>query len=80
MAYYRSSGLGKWAVTFAPIGLYVSFRLVRASLGGLVDSRIDDYLHLTLRSPYSAAVSMLVYSIILCGLVYWLIRRAPLKD
>jgi hypothetical protein len=35
---------------------------------------------MTTSGPYKATVSWLVYAAILYGLVYLLIRRAPLKD
>ena len=37
-------------------------------------------MKMSMGTPYRAALSMLVYSVILYGLIYLLIRRAPLKD
>jgi len=80
LAYYRSNLAAKWAISLAPFGLFGL--LVEAShlAGGAVFMAIWEYLQLNFGDPYRAAASLLVYAAILYGLVYLLIRRAPLKE
>ena len=80
LAYYRSSVPVKWAISLAPLGLYALLKVANARSGGATFTSIREYLHASMGNPYSATASWLAYSAILCGLVYLLIRRVPLKD
>lgn len=66
--------------------LFALLKAANARFHGSVFRAIGEYLQVSLGletgnpNPYRAAVSMLIYSILLYGLVYLLIRRAPLKD
>lgn len=79
LAYYRSSVPVKWAISVAPIVLFGLLRVAQARFGYPIFVAIWEYLLWTLSFP-RAVFSLLAYSAILCGLVYLLIRRAPLKD
>jgi hypothetical protein len=80
LAYYRSSVPIQWAISLAPFVLYALLRIANAFSAGVIFTSLGDYLRMTTSGLYKAAFSWLVYSAILCGLVYLLIRRAPLRD
>lgn len=86
MAYYRSRVPARWAISLSPVVLFALLEAANARFDGAVLRAIGEYLQVSLGleagnpNPYRAAVSMLAYSILLSGLVYLLIRRAPLKD
>ena len=80
LAYYRSSIPVKWAISLAPFVLYTMLSAANTRSGGAIYTSIGSYLRRSMSGPYSAAGSWLAYSVILCGLVYLLIRRAPLKE
>jgi hypothetical protein len=80
LAYYRSSVPVKWAISLAPFVLYALLRVANAFSAGVIFTSLGDYLRMSTSGPYTAAISWLAYSAILYGLVYLLIRRAPLKD
>ena len=80
LAYYRSSVPIKWAISLAPFVLYTLLSTANARSEGAIFTSIGIYLRRSMSGPYSAAGSWLAYAAILCGLVYLLIRRAPLKD
>ena len=79
LAYYRCSTLGKWIISLAPFVLIALVQIADARTGGAISAAISDYQHATLQMDW-AAFTLLAYSILLCGLVFLLIRRAPLKD
>jgi len=79
LAYYRSSVPVKWALSLAPLVLFLVLQQDNIR-GGAITNEIRNYLSLTLSNPYKASISMLAYAILACGLIYLLIRRAPLKD
>ena len=80
LAYYRSSVLVKWIISLSPVGLYYLLRVVNALSGGATFTSIWIYFHWSTFNPYRTGISFLAYAAILYGLVYLLIRRAPLKD
>ncbi len=79
LAYYRSSVPVKWAISVAPFVLFGLLRVAQARSGYPIFAAILEYLLWSLSGP-RAVFSMFAYSATLCGLVYLLIRRAPLKD
>ncbi len=79
LAYYRSSVPVKWAISILPLALLLIIQQDNAR-GQAITNEIRNYLSVTMLTPYRATASMLAYAVILCGLVYLLIRRAPLKD
>jgi len=79
LAYYRSSTVGKWAISLAPFVLFGLLQVADAGSGGELFAAIREYQYVSMRMD-RAPFTMLAYSAILCGLVYLLIRRAPLKD
>ena len=79
LAFYRSSKLGKWALSLAPFVLVAALSVADARSRGAVFAAIGDYLRLSMRGDI-APFTLLAYSAILCGLVYLLLRRVPLKD
>jgi hypothetical protein len=80
LAYYRSSVPIQWAISLAPFVLYGLIRVANAFSAGAIFTSLGNFLRMTTSGPYKAAFSCLAYSAILYGLVYLLIRRAPLKD
>jgi hypothetical protein len=87
LALYRSSPAGKWAIVFSPFALYALLRVVDALLQGKVFIAIDDYLHASMgiqangeTQALVAVFSLSVYALLACGLLYLLLRRAPLKN
>jgi hypothetical protein len=79
LAYYRSSLLLKWAISLTPFALFGLLKVANAWTGGLIFEKILAYLLWSVqleRVPFF----MLAYAAILCGAVYLLIRRAPLKN
>jgi hypothetical protein len=79
LAYYRSSPLVQWVISLAPFVLYCLLKVVDAGSGGVIFQAINEYQHTSMRMAV-APFTLLAYSAILCGLVYLLMRRAPLKD
>jgi len=79
LAYYRSSTPGKWAISLTPFVLFGLLKVANARSGGAIFEAIREYQHESMRME-RAPLTFLVYSAILCGLIYLLIRRAPLKD
>jgi hypothetical protein len=79
LSYYRSSVRGKWVISLAPFVLFGLMKVLDARSGGEIFEAIRQYFqpHMGIER---AALSFLAYSVILCGLVYLLIRRAPLKE
>lgn len=80
LAYYRSSVPVKWAISLAPIGLYALLHVVNAFSNGATFISINEYIQLSTKTPFATAISFLGYLVIVCGLVYLLIRRAPLRE
>ena len=79
LAYYRSTAPLKWAISFLPFLLYALLRTANAYTNGGLFNAINDYIVLSTKTPYTTFISFLAYTIVACGLVYLLIRRAPLK-
>jgi hypothetical protein len=79
LAYYRSSTVGKWAISLAPFILYGILQVADARFAGKVFRAINEYRRSSMALEI-APWTLLVYSVIVFGLVYLLIRRAPLKD
>jgi hypothetical protein len=80
LAYYRSSVPVKWAISISPLVFLIILQQDNAHFSGDITRAIGDYLHATMGTPYSAALSMLIYGVVFCGLAYLLLRRAPIKD
>jgi hypothetical protein len=80
LAYYRSSTPVKWAISLAPFVLAGLMSVVNAWARGVIFTSIGQYFRWSTVDPYRAAASWLIYAAILGGLVYLLLRRAPLKD
>jgi hypothetical protein len=86
LAYYRSNTPVKWAISLAPFVVFGLLQVANAQSGGAVFAALAEYIRLSMGTaggtpnPYQATFSMLVYSAILYGLTYLLLRRTPLKD
>ena len=78
LAYYRSSNFGKSILSLAPIAVIAILQVANARSGGALFAAISQYQSITMRMD-RAPFTMLAYAAILCGLVYLLLRRAPLK-
>jgi hypothetical protein len=77
LVYYRSSAPVKWVISLAPFVLIALLLVEDARLGGTISRAFDDFVHWL----YPRVLpTMFVDSVILSGLLYLLIRRAPLKD
>jgi hypothetical protein len=74
------SGPAKWAISLAPFVLFGLSRVVNAVSPGVIFELLATIRREYLVTAWSAAGSILAFSVILIGLVYLLIRRAPLKD
>ena len=79
LVYYRSSIPVKWVVTLAPFILFSQLPGANERSEGAIYQAIWDYLLVTMRMD-RAPFTLLAYSALLCGLVFLLLRRAPLKD
>ena len=79
LAYYRSNVPVKWAISVAPFVLFGLLRVAQTRSGYPIFEAIWEYLLWSLRLD-RAPFTLLAYAAILCGLVYLLLRRAPLKD
>ena len=79
LAYYRSSVPVRWAISVAPFVLFGLLRVAQARSGYPIFAAIWEYLLWSMRMD-RAPFTLLAYSAILCGLVFLLLRRAPLKD
>jgi hypothetical protein len=79
LAYYRSSVPVKWAISLAPFIFYGLLQIANARTGGTIFQAIMHYQFESMRMDRTP-FTLLVYAAILCGLVYLLLRRAPLKD
>jgi len=78
-AYYRSSTWVRWAISLSPFVLFGVLAVANARSGGAVFWTIYSY-HLASMRQDRAPWTLLAYAVILCGLVYLLIRRAPIRD
>lgn len=80
LAYYRSSNPVSWAISLAPFVLFGVYLVANAQTHGAIYAAWYGYWRATMRSlPSVAILSLLAYSAALYGLVYLLLRRAPLK-
>ena len=80
LAYYRSTNAGRWAISLAPVALYALFRVLNAQMGGGLGLALREYWLVTMRStPLAAVLTLLAYAAALYGLVYLLLRRAPVR-
>ncbi len=79
LAYYRSAVPVKWAISLAPFGLYALLRVTNAFSNGAIFAEIKTYIALSTRTAFTTTMSFLAYAVIVCGLVYLLLRRASLK-
>ncbi len=80
LIYYRSSKTVKWIVSLTPLMLIILDLQIYKSSVGESHRIIGEFVKISMGTPYRAALSMLAYSAVLCGLIFLLIRRAPLKD
>ena len=80
LIYYRSSKPVKWIVSLTPLMLIILDLQIYKSSVGESHRIIGEFVKISMGTPYRAALSMLAYSAVLCGLIFLLIRRAPLKD
>ncbi len=87
LALYRSSPAGKWAIVLSPFALYALLKVVNARSRGVVMEAIGEYLKLSMGletggepQVWVAVLSLSIYALVLCGLLYLLLRRAPLKN
>ena len=80
LAYYRSSAPVKWTISLAPFVLYGLLKVVNAWMGEVIFTSVREYIRWSMIDPSHVAVPCMAYAAILCGLVYLLLRRAPLKD
>jgi hypothetical protein len=79
LAYYRSNTAMKWVISLSPFILYGLLKVADASSGGRILAALREYRHTSMSMEW-APFTMLAYAVIMFGLVYLLIRRAPLKD
>ncbi len=79
LAYYRSSVLVRWGITLSPAVGFALLKVINAQTGGATFAAIDRSLRASMASPLSATISWLAFAVLLCGAVWLLIRRAPLK-
>ena len=79
LASYRSSRFGKLSLAVVPFAIYGVLKILDASTGGLVMSSIHDYFVWNFYYPRVVPL-FLAYAVIIYGLVFLLIRRAPLKQ
>jgi hypothetical protein len=80
LAYYRSSVPVRWAISLAPLMLYVLLQVINARSDGATLTLIEEYQRLSTSGPFITTIVWMIYSAILGGLVYLLIRRTPLRD
>jgi hypothetical protein len=80
LTYYRSNTLLKWIVSLAPVILFSLLKIANALSAGAVFHAIAEYQRISMATAGRAALTMLAYAILFCGIVYLLIRRAPLKN
>ena len=80
LAYSRSNTLGRWIISLAPFILFGLLQTADASSGGAVWAAVEAYQRASMGTPLRSIISLVVYSAIMVGLVYLLIRRAPVKD
>lgn len=85
MILYRAGGLARWAFFLTPLGLYIAVS-ADANAGGHFFTPLNLALRvaLGLRGPlapnaYIASLTLFLSAALLCGLVYLLFRRAPVK-
>ena len=80
MAYYRSGTLMKWVISLAPVVLLTGYWIADDQTGGIASTAVQNFWRATHSLPSIGVLTMLIYAAILYGLVYLLLRRAPLKD
>ncbi len=80
LAYSRSSTLVRWLISLTPFVLYAILRSADAGSGGAVGAAIEAFQRASMGTPLRAIITLVIYSAILVGLVYLLIRRAPVKN
>jgi hypothetical protein len=79
LAYYRSNVPGKWALSLTPLVLVLILQQDAVNFRGSINQAIWDYLRWSFFYSRASAL-LLVYAAILSGLVYLMVRRAPVKD
>jgi hypothetical protein len=82
---YRAGGLARWAFILTPLALYIAVR-ADGNTGGHFFTPFNLALRvaLGLRGPlapnaYIASLTLFLSAALICGLVYLLLRRAPIK-
>jgi hypothetical protein len=86
LAYYRGSHLARWIISLAPFALLGILLVLNAnSDGSLFDGLSEGYrtimgTALTPHNPWIASISLFSLTALMCGVIYLLLRRAPLKD
>jgi hypothetical protein len=79
LAYYRSSRLMKWVISLAPVALISLLLTANAQTQGDTGAGLQTLWQAAMRSsPAAAALTMLFTAAVVYGLVYLLLRRAPL--
>jgi hypothetical protein len=80
VAYYRASVAMRWVITLVPLVLITQLRAIDTQSGGAVDAFVRTSFGLGNPSnPYQGGMFLLAYGVLLAGVVYLLIRRAPVK-
>lgn len=81
MAYYRSGKLMKWVISLSPAVLLSLLWIANAQTNGGAGMALQNLWRAAFRSsPASATLTMLITGAAFYGLVYLLLRRAPLQD
>ena len=80
LAYARANNPVRWLISLAPFLLYGLLQLADAGSGGAVWAAVEAYQRASMGTPLRSIITLVVYSSISVGLVYLLIRRAPVKD
>lgn len=85
MAYYRSSKRLAYLISFAPFILSGILTVINQTTNGKLFESIIKFIVATMGfsgsipNPYIASFSMLLYTVIICGFNYLLIRKAEIK-
>jgi hypothetical protein len=84
LIYYRSSALLKIVVSLSPVYVTILLIWLNKLIGGSVFIAIGNFISfywgITDSNSYVAVLNLLATSVFFCGLIFLLMRRAPVKE
>lgn len=84
LLYYRSSKPQKLMISLSPVVLFIGFGFANTLTSGRVSSAIQRFFlgfwGTESMTPYAAVMNLSITIVLLCSLIFLLVRRAPVKS